>query len=91
MVLISLIIIGIFFIIYKLITTVRYYIKRKFDSIDNYINKNSSDNIDKSTTTYKEAKNRYKNNVSELEDHLMPEKQNVINIVDKIDELRKKK
>lgn len=91
MILVSLFIIGIFFIIYKVIATIKYYIKRKFDSIDNYTNKNSSDNIVKPTITYKEAKNRYKKNVSELEAHIMPDKQNIISVVDKIDELRKKK
>lgn len=91
MVLISLFIIGIFFIIYKIIATIRYYIKRKYDSIDNYTNKNSSDNFNEQTATYKEIKKRYKKDASELEAHIMPDGQNIINVVDKINELRKKK
>lgn len=91
MILALIIIIGLFITINKFFATVNYYIKRKFDSIDNFTDKNNSDNNDKPPNTYKETRKKYKKNVSELEAHIMPDEQTVVNIVDKINELKKKK
>lgn len=91
MILALIIIIGLFITINKFFSTVNYYIKRKFDSIDNFTDKNNSDNNDKPPNTYKETRKKYKKNVSELEAHIMPDEQTVVNIVDKINELKKKK
>lgn len=91
MIIAIIIIIGSFFTIHKFFATINYYIKRKFDSIDKYTDKNGSDNNDKPPNTYKETRKKYKKNISDLEAHIVPDEQTVVNIVDKINELRKKK
>ena len=84
-------IIGLFFTIYKLFATINYYIKRKFDSIDKYTAKNSSDDNDKPPRTYKEIRRKFKKDISELGTNALPDGETVIKMVDKINELRKKK
>lgn len=82
--------IGVIVGIYKFFDTVKYYIKRKFDSIGNYTSKSCLSD-DKPPDTYKKTKKKYKENVSGLESKVMPDEQVVINIVDKLNELRRKK
>lgn len=91
MILVIIILIGIFIIICKFFAIIKYYIERKFDSIDKYTTKNNSDSNDKPPNTYKETRKKYKKDVSGLEAHIVPDKQTVISIVDEINELRKKK
>lgn len=68
-----------------------YYITRKFDSIDNYIDKSCLSGDNKSPDSYKKQKKKYKKNISELEAKVIPDGQNVINMADKLNELKKKK
>ena len=91
MILTIIILVGMFIIICKFFATINYYIKRKFDSIDKYTDKNNSESNDKPPDTYKETKKKYKKGVSDIEAHIVPDGQTVISIVDKINELKKKK
>ncbi len=76
--------------LYRLI---RYYIQRKFDSIDKHTDKKyqNGSNNDQIQNTYKYDKKEYQKDVSELEAKVMPDGQTVSNTVGKIIEFVKNK
>lgn len=82
-----------FLIVIGLLILFFYYIYRKFNSIDNHINKKYGDenhNKDNSNT-YKKDKKEYKKNVCELEAKILPDGQTAVEIIDKVIEFKKKK
>lgn len=78
-----LLLIGTFLLIY-------YALYRKYNTINKYLKwkyKKDNANMD----TYKEEKSDYEKEVSDLGAELLPNKQTIINIMDKIGELRDEK
>lgn len=77
----------IYIIVILSFVAILYYIKRKFDSIDKHTDKKyQNKNI---LNTYKEDRKEYKKDITDLEAKIMPDTQTVINIVDKINDLKK--
>lgn len=90
-VLVFLITIGIFAFLYRLLDIIKYYIEKKFNSINNHTNKSSKNNNFKPPDTYKETKRKYNKDVSELEAKIMPDKQTLVNTVDRFIEYKNRK
>lgn len=82
-----------FLVIIGILLLIFYYIRRKFNSIDNHTNKKymHENYNDKDPNTYKQDKKELEKDISELEAKILPDGQNVANIADKIIEFKKKK
>ncbi|MBD5535637.1 MAG: hypothetical protein HDQ99_08300 [Lachnospiraceae bacterium] len=78
-----------FIAVIGLLGIIIYYVYRKFNSIDKYIDKDKQDN--ENSNTYKELKKKYKKDVSELEAKTMPDGQTVITMAEWIRGLKNKK
>lgn len=92
-ILVFIIVIGIMIAIHRLIGIIKYYINRKFTSIDKHTDRKYQNihNNNETANTYKEDKKEYQKDVSELEAKIMPDGQTASGAVGKIIEFVKKK
>ena len=92
MVLAYIIVICFYKIISKAIDVIRFYIEKKFDVLEKFIKEKYKDNDNgsrKHLNTYKDDKKELDKDMSELDMKIIPGKQTITNIVDKIKNLKK--
>ena len=87
--LVFVIVIAFFLSINHVFFTIKYWLKRKYDSIDKYIENNSPD--DNPPNVYKDMKKQYKKGVSNLGVNTLPNGKKIVKIVGKVIEFKKKK